>query len=132
MLCSAIEHGVIPFPFVLLYGSLKLNNVIPCSITEQSTPSYVLTVHFIIQINMEALRIMSFGRATAVLDTHSQRQLEPVIPDSSSTVQDARGSLDHPSFVKFFKSNLAVLVLTSVLVYIPNQAHIHSVQRKLH
>ena len=81
---------------------------------------------------MEALRIMSFGRATAVLDPHSQRQLEPVIPDSSSAVQDARGSLDHTSLVKFLKSNLAVLVLTSVLVYIPNQAYIHSVQRKLH
>ena len=34
--------------FVPLYGSLKLNDIIPCSTTEQCTSSYVLTVLYCI------------------------------------------------------------------------------------
>ena len=57
MLGSVIEHGMTPFRFqtaqknsASLRSSIrqfeKINDVIPCSITEQCTPSYVLTVYW--------------------------------------------------------------------------------------
>ena len=69
---SLIEHGMTPIRsqtpqksqlhLVLLYGSLKLIDVILCYITEQSTPLYVLTVYenffvgLLIQINQRNLQ----------------------------------------------------------------------------
>ena len=46
MLCSVVEHGMMPFNFQIKFfcAVCKQNGIIPCCITEQSTTSYVLTV----------------------------------------------------------------------------------------